>query len=151
MILDAMVNEEHLKKLHPGFGPALEFLRRPKLDELAEGRHEIDGARLYAMVVRGPGKGQKGTKLEAHRRYIDIQYSLHGFDIIGWKQASTCHNPLQPYDPQRDIQYFSDASDTWVTVPEGCFGIFYPQDAHAPNGNDGPLHKIIVKIAVDWP
>jgi biofilm protein TabA len=37
-----------------------------------------------------------------------------------------------------------------VTIPQGSFGIFYPEDAHAPMGSDGPLHKVVVKVAVDW-
>jgi biofilm protein TabA len=150
MILDVVANEERLKKLHPGFGPAFQFLRRTDLAQLPEGRQEIDGSRLYAVVIRAQGRGQKGAKLEVHRRYIDIQFSLTGFDVIGWKQTSTCRSPEQPFDEQKDVQLFLDASDSWVTIPQGSFGIFYPEDAHAPMGSDGPLHKVVVKVAVDW-
>jgi YhcH/YjgK/YiaL family protein len=150
MILDVLSNEEQLKKLHPGFGVAFQYLRGPNLDQLPEGRQEIDGSRLYAMVVRGQGRGLKGAKLEVHRRYIDIQYSLAGLDVIGWKHTATCRNPVQAYDEQKDIQFFLDAADSWVTVPQGSFGIFYPEDAHAPLAADGPIHKVIVKVAVDW-
>ena len=151
MILDVVASEEHLKQLHPGFGPALQYLRSTNLGQLTEGRQEIDGSRLYALVMRGQGRSQKGAKLEAHRRYIDIQYSIAGSDVIGWKPASTCRDPEQAYDEKKDIQYFRDAPDSWVSIPQGSFGIFYPQDAHAPMATDGPFHKVVVKIAVDWP
>ncbi len=150
MILDVVANEERLKQLHPGFSPALQYLRRTNLGELPEGRQEIDGSRLYAAVIRGQGRGQKGAKLEAHRRYIDIQYSITGSDVIGWKPTSTCRDPEQAYDEQKDIQFFRDAADSWVTIPQGNFGIFFPEDAHAPTGADGPIHKVVVKVAVDW-
>lgn len=150
MILDVVANEERLKKFHPGFGPALEYLRRTKLGELPEGRQEIDGSRLYALVIRGQGKGQKGARLETHRRYIDIQYCITGADVIGWKRAATCADPEQPYDEKKDLQFFRDAADSWVTIPEGGFGIYFPEDAHAPAAADGHLHKIVVKVAVDW-
>jgi biofilm protein TabA len=150
MILDVVANEEQLKKLHPGFGPALQFLRRADLSQLPEGRQEIDGSRLYALVIRGQGKGQKGAELEVHRRYIDIQCSITGSDVIGWKPTSTCGDPEQAYNEQKDIQFFRDAPDSWVTIPQGSFGIFYPEDAHAPTAADGPIHKVVVKIALDW-
>ncbi len=149
MILDALTNEERLRKLHPGFGAAFQFLQGTNLSELPEGRQEIDGSRLYALVIRGQGRGQKGAKLEVHRRYIDIQYSLTGPDVIGWKQASTCRSPAEDYNEAKDIQHFLDAPDSWVTVPQGCFGIYYPEDAHAPMAADGPVHKVVVKVAVD--
>jgi len=150
MILDVAANEERLKRLHPGFGPALQYLRRTNLGELPDGRQEIDGSRLYAVVIRGQGKGQKGAKLETHRRYIDIQVSITGSDVIGWKPTATCHDPEQAYDEPKDLQFFRDAADSWVTIPPGSFGIFLPEDAHAPMGADGPIHKIVVKVAVVW-
>ena len=150
MILDVVANEERLKQLHPGFGPALQYLRRTNLGQLPEGRQEIDGSRLYAVVIRGQGKGQKGAKLEVHRRYIDIQYSISGSDVIGWKPVATCHDPEQPYDEQKDLQFFRDGADSWVTIPQGGFGIYFPEDAHAPAAADGPIHKVVVKVALDW-
>jgi YhcH/YjgK/YiaL family protein len=101
-------------------------------------------------VIRGQGQGHKGAKLEAHRRYIDIQYCVTGSDVIGWKPASTCRDPEQAYDEQKDLQFFRDAADSWVTIPQGSFGIFCPEDAHAPAGAEGPIHKVVVKVAVDW-
>jgi biofilm protein TabA len=150
MILDVAANEGRLKHLHPGFGPALQYLRRTNLSQLPEGRQEIDGSRLFALVIRTQGKGQTGAKLEAHRRYIDIQCSITGSDVIGWKPVATCHDPEQPYDEQKDLQFFRDEADSWVTIPQGGFGIYFPEDAHAPMGADGPIHKIVVKVAVDW-
>src|ERR1039458_271343 len=150
MILDVVANEERLKQLHPGFGAALQYLRRTNLGELPEGRQEIDGSRLYAVVIRGQGRGQNGAKLEVHRRYIDIQCSVAGSDVIGWKPTATCHDPEQAYDEQKDLQFFRDAADSWVTIPPGSFGIYYPEDAHAPMAADGPVYKVVVKVAVDW-
>ena len=150
MILDVPANEDLLRKLHPGFRAAFQFLRETDLPQLPEGRLEIDGARLYALVVRAEGRGQAGAKLEAHRRYIDIQHSLSAPDVIGWKQISDCRNPEAAYNEAKDIQFFLDASDSWVAIPQGSFGIFFPADAHAPMASEGPIHKIVVKVAVDW-
>jgi YhcH/YjgK/YiaL family protein len=150
MILDTAANEARLKQLHPGFGAALEYLRRTDLAQLSEGRQEIDGSRLFALVIRGQGKGLKSAKLEAHRRYIDIQCSISAPDVIGWKPLAACNDSELAFDEQKDLQCFRNTPDSWVTIPAGSFGIVFPEDAHAPMGTEGPIHKIVVKVAVDW-
>ena len=150
MILNRLENSELLETLHPGFAAAFTFLQREDLDQLPAGRHEIDGPRLYAVVIRDQGRGKDRAKLEVHRRYIDIQYSVANTDLIGWKPASDCQNPEQPFNAEKGVQFYLDTPDSWIAVPEGCFGIFFPEDAHAPQGADGAIHKVVVKVAVDW-
>ena len=48
MILDVLQHSGRYASLHPGFGPAFEFLRRTDLASLPSGRHPIDGERLSA-------------------------------------------------------------------------------------------------------
>jgi YhcH/YjgK/YiaL family protein len=150
MILSSLDDARRWEKLHPAFPEAFAFLRRNGLDLLPKGRHEIDGNRLYAVVIRDQGHGKDGTKLEVHRRYIDIQYSVTAADLIGWKQTADCHDPEQPFNEERDFQLFRDTPDSWTVVPPGCFAIFFPEDAHAPQAADGAVHKVVVKVAVDW-
>ena len=150
MILSRLKSAERLEKLHPGFAAAFAFLHRGDLNQLPAGRHEIDGPQLYAVVIRGQGRGKGGVKLEVHRKYIDIQYSAMDPDLIGWKPAGDCRNPEQPFNEAKDVQFFLDTPDSWITTPAGCFGIFFPEDAHAPQAADGAIHKVVVKVAVDW-
>ena len=150
MILSRLESAERLEGLHPSFAAAFNFLRRVDLGRLPDGRHEIAGPRLFAIVIRGQGRGKDGAKLEVHRRYIDIQYSVTNPDLIGWKPTRHCGNPEQPFNEEKDIQFFLDTPDSWITTPAGCFGIFFPEDAHAPQGADGAIHKVVVKVAVDW-
>ena len=148
MILSRLENAERWERVHPGFAAGFAFLRRAGLGELPPGRHEIDGSRLYAVVIRGQGKGKDRAKLEVHRRYIDIQYSVVNPDLIGWKPAGDCRKPEQPFNEEKDVQLFLDAPDSWITTPAGYFGIFFPEDAHAPQGAEGAIHKVVVKVAV---
>lgn len=147
MILDHLDNHPLYLPVHKLFAPAFEFLRRTELADLPAGRNEIAGDSLYAMVVRGPGKGRSGTRLEAHRKYIDIQFSLVGEDEIGWKATKDCLARSTEYDAKKDIEFFTDASQTFVRVPQGHFAIFFPADGHAPMATEGPVHKVVVKIA----
>jgi biofilm protein TabA len=147
MILDTLAAAKRYERLHLGFGAAFDFLRSAPAG-LVEGRHEIDGERLFAIVAKSAGRGRVGAKLEVHRRYIDIQYCAAGHDVIGWRAQIDCREPEGPFDESRDIQFFADGPAAWLDLPSGMFAIFYPEDAHAPLGGEGEVSKIVVKVAV---
>lgn len=148
MILDALEQSVRYASLHPRFAAAFEFLRTAQLAELSLGRHDIDGDRLFALISREPGRGRAGSKLEAHRRYIDIQYVIGGDDLIGWQPTATCHTLTMPYSDERDVALWSDEPACWLTVAPGQFVIFFPSDAHAPLATTGEARKAVLKVAV---
>ena len=149
MILDRLEYADRYFELHPLFRRAFDFLRHTTLEDLAPGRHEIDGDRLYAMVAHGSGQRREEAKLEAHHKYIDIHVAIAGVDEMGWKSRALCTMPKGNYDREADAEIFVDTPDAWVAVGPGAFGIFFPRDAHAPMVGDGELHKVVVKIACD--
>ena len=150
MILDRIEMAEKYAALNPHLIKALGFLKRPDLKNLPIGRHEIDGQNSYAMVIRGQGRGRDKARLEAHRKYIDVQVVLSGVDEIGWKALDLCTSPDNPYDAEKDGLTFGDRPDAWVAVPAGSFAAFFPQDAHAPmGGSAGDIHKVVLKLAVE--
>jgi len=149
MILDTLENAGRYERLNPLFAAAFRWLRQADPSQLAPGRIEVDGERLFIVVDHKDGRGRAGAKLELHRKYIDIQLSTSGCDEIGWSPASECRAALGAFDAAKDIGKFDDAPRTWVTVPPGTFAIFFPEDGHAPLGAQGPLRKLIAKVAVD--
>jgi YhcH/YjgK/YiaL family protein len=149
MLIDYLQNADRYLPLHPGFARGLAFLRRADLAQLPDGRHEIDGERVFAIVSRGQGRGREQSLLEAHRRYIDIQFVISGEDCIGWLPISDCQRVSAPYDASEDLELFFDRPPTWLAVSTGAFAVFYPEDAHAPLATRGPIHKAVVKVAVD--
>jgi biofilm protein TabA len=150
MILDHLDQAQTYRELHPGLAQAFEFLRSADVKTLSVGKHPVDGDRLLAIVGQETGRGRNGAKLEAHRRYIDIQLCLSGDEVIGWRRLADCHDITQSHDAERDIAFFGDASEAWIALPPGHFMVFYPQDAHAPLAGSGPVHKVVMKVAVDW-
>jgi YhcH/YjgK/YiaL family protein len=112
---------------------------------------EIDGDRLFALVMRGAGKPVSEAPLETHRRYIDIQYIVSGVDRMGWKPASECR-PGRGYDEVRDLEFHDPSPEVWINVSAGRMAIFFPEDAHAPLAHTGvSLQKIVVKVARSGP
>lgn len=150
MILDRLVNADRYLNLHPGLAGGFNFLRRDDLRKLADGRHDLDGDRLFALVARDQGRGREKSLLESHRRYFDIQFVVEGADCIGWMPTADCQRISSPYDADRDIGFYFDRPETWLAVPAGAFAIFHPEDAHAPLATTGPVHKVVVKVAVQW-
>jgi len=53
---------------------ALDFLKSEDATALVDGKVEIDGDRVYAMVLSYDSRVEDdGPTFEAHRKYIDIQ------------------------------------------------------------------------------
>ncbi len=148
MILDRLRNAGRYEQTHNGFKAAFEFLKSAGLASLEPGRHAIDGDRVFVLVSRDLGRGRSGAKLEIHRKYIDIQLVVSGEEEIGWKPMAECREPEADFDPTRDLGFFRDQPDLWLPLPPGTFAVFFPEDAHAPLGGQGSLHKAIVKVLV---
>jgi len=148
MILDRLQNAGRYEQTHKGFKAAFEFLKSAKVVSLEPGRHAVDGDRVFVMINHDPGRGRSGAKLEIHRKYIDIQVVIAGHDEIGWTPAAECTQPNGQFDTTRDLGFFLDPPALWLPMPPGTFAIFFPEDAHAPLGGQGSLHKAIVKVLV---
>jgi biofilm protein TabA len=150
MIFDHLDNGLHYAALNAGFLAAFRFLMSSQTSALPVGKHSIDGDRLLAIVGSDPGRGREGARLEAHRKYIDIQLCLSGDEEIGWRRLADCRDVTDPYDAARDIVFFGDLPAIWIPLPPGHFMIFYPHDAHAPLAGAGPTQKIVMKVAAEW-
>ena len=149
MILDTLREGSRYAALHPDFARAFKFLSSAALAELPAGKHELDGERLFVIISHDPGRGRQAARLESHRKYIDIQYVVQGTDEMGWRPLATCTKIETPYDAARDVGFFAEAPESWISVGEGRFVIFWPTDAHAPLAGQGELIKAVMKVAVD--
>jgi|SRR3954463_1877553 len=158
MILDRLTNANRYTSIHPSFARAFAYLSdvnwaplisRAQGAERHSTRDPIDGERMYVSIDSGEGRGRERAVLEAHRRHIDIQFTVYGDEEIGWKPLDDCVAAAAAYDEAKDVLFFSDRPDSWLSLPAGRFAIFFPDDAHAPLGGRGTLTKAIVKIAID--
>ncbi|MDH3345958.1 MAG: YhcH/YjgK/YiaL family protein [Kiritimatiellaceae bacterium] len=147
MILDTLDHADQYVPLHPGFRAAFNFLRRTDLSELPDGKIEIDGDRVFAIINHVDGRCEKGAQLEGHRNHIDIQYLISGDESIGWRSADSLTVSVD-YNTDKDLLFFSEPSDSMVRVPPGSFAVFFPEDAHLPLVGNGPIHKVIIKILI---
>lgn len=149
MIFSALSQYSRYAPLHPLFPRAFDYIRDTDLFNLAPGRYHIVGDDLIVIAEQAPGKTREMARLEAHRKYIDIQLVLDGVEEMGWKPLADCYNPVSDYSTDKDIQFFLDAPASWIATPPDHFCIFFPEDAHAPLVGAGSMRKVIFKIAVN--
>lgn len=148
MIFSALSQADRYAAMHPLFPRAFEFIRNTDLNALSAGVHQIIDKQIFVIVEETKGRTRDAAKLECHRKYIDIQLVLEGVDEMGWKPLADCHDPVDVYNEERDIRFFNDTADSWISTPANTFCIFFPEDAHAPLVGTGKIRKLIFKIAV---
>jgi YhcH/YjgK/YiaL family protein len=148
MIIDTLENAGRYECLHTRFKAAFHFLNNTNLAAQQEGRFEIDGDRLFVLTQTYQTKPLEGGKLEAHRKYIDIQFVVSGEEYIGYAPL-TDQKPVEPFNTDKDIGFYhGDASFTKISA--GMFAIFYPNDAHLPSRylqTTTSVKKIVIKVA----
>jgi biofilm protein TabA len=149
MILDSFPLWHRYAALNPRFTQAFEFLGQLSPD-VATGRHEIDGDAVYALVQQYQTRSATGMQLEAHRRYVDIQYLVRGREAIHWAPLAGLTQIAMPYDATKDAGLFLPSADVIpVQVQAGQFAILFPDDAHAPCctwGEPADVLKVVVKV-----
>lgn len=147
-----IAESEKFKGLHPLFPKAFEFLRRPDIADLPPGKYDIDGDRCWASIQEAELKPLAERRLEAHRKFIDIQAPLTGAEDIGLAAMSAEAQAL-PFDEEKDFVLYEGVSKPVTLVP-GEFIIFFPPlDAHAPccraQGGPEKIKKVVIKILAD--
>jgi YhcH/YjgK/YiaL family protein len=140
--------ELHLYKgLGDGLAKGIDFVLNFDLS-VNDGRYEIDGDKVYAMVSSGQTKISTEPVYEAHRKYIDLQYIISGSENLGYASVGDCEIDC-PYNEEKDfLMVRGEGSE--IKVCQDDFYIAFPCDGHRPMCSDCPaeIRKLIVKVAV---
>ena len=149
MILDKISACECYKALSPEFRKAFEFLQTADFSNMENGRHPIDGDKVYVTVSEPALRDWDGGKWEAHRRYADIQAVLEGEEIIGYAPVTEL-TALAEFDSQRDFVPLA-GEGLKVTLKAGEFAVFFPQDGHKPcvRSDRSLSRKAVIKVLLD--
>ncbi|MCX6968429.1 MAG: YhcH/YjgK/YiaL family protein [Verrucomicrobia bacterium] len=150
MIIDSLAHCANYLPLHPLFPAAFDYLKQ--FDPTTpDGKYEIDGKRLFALVQRYETAPEAAKSWEAHRLYADIQYIASGREIIYHAPVEELQTSI-PYNDAKDMEKFSSEGVRSVSVgviPAGSFGIYLPQDGHKPScmveGSE-PVVKVVIKV-----
>lgn len=149
MIVDKLKNSSFYYALNDKFEKAFKFLEENNLEEMECGRYEIDGNNLFISIMEYNTVSEDKCLWEAHKKYIDIQYIIHGSEKMGYTNVHNI-NITKSYDENKDI-LFGEGRGSFINVSKGEFVIFTPNDGHMPNiniDNSQYVKKAVVKILI---
>ncbi|MDQ0106703.1 YhcH/YjgK/YiaL family protein [Chitinophaga terrae (ex Kim and Jung 2007)] len=150
MILDTLQNAHLYYRLGVRFIKAFEFLAQKDLKTMEKGKYTID-EHIFAMVNEYDTEPADNEQMEAHKKYIDVQYMVSGSELVGHDFLKD-QAPSKAYDEQADFQLFAETPMFFSRFEEGMFAIFFPTDLHMPNimvDKPRPVRKVVIKIAVE--
>ena len=148
MLIDHLENYKKQIALHPLFDAAFQYLRSIKTAELVEGKIEIKGDDLFAIIASPGTLIDENPKLEAHKVYIDIHYIIEGTELFGWKSISECDQPIDSFNDEKDYILYDNKDFSTIKLTKGSFVIVFPEDAHAPGIETTNLKKVVLKIKI---
>lgn len=147
MVIDSLENAGLYFGLGHGIEHALRFLQQDVKD-LPDGRIDIDGDNLFAIVQQYITKAPTEGFWEAHRKYIDVQFVVSGRELIGYAPAAGM--PVTEFNEERDLVKLEGTGD-FIELDANSFMILFPHDAHMPGimlPAPSPVKKIVIKVAV---
>ena len=150
MIFDDLTNLHEYNLLPP---EAYVFIEKLNL-HTPDGKYQITD-KIYANVETYLRKNEFDAILEAHKKYIDIQFLISGIERIDFTNINGL-KVLEEYDHIKDIMFFkrpkTEIGSLYLNGRN--FAVFFPQDAHAPQIDTLALQnnvkKVVIKIAVEY-
>lgn len=123
------------------------FLAETDLKNLPVGNHDIVKDRCWITVSEYLPRMSENVKVESHRKFIDLQYTLKGNEMMG-----LARNPevLMEYNEKRDVAFWTSDDITYYKAGPETFFLFFPSDLHQPSvrddGAEEMSRKVVVKI-----
>ena len=149
MIFDHINNIESYKGLSPDLYEGLKYLQQVSSD-IAVGTYQIN-PRVKAIVSEYETKMENENGYEAHRKNIDIQYLLSGEERIACLPIERLKE-TKAYNEETDAAFYAtDFKPQEMTIGNGYFAIFFPQDGHMPQLCVDKLEnvkKVVVKVKI---
>ena len=149
MIIDSLQNAPKYYGVHPLFQQAFEYIASQNLSALEIGKFDIaDGLKTINNTAQGKTAEASVAKFECHNKNIDIQLCVKGHETMGWKPRTKCVLPNGDFNDEKDVQLYFDQPDTFFTLTDNQFVVFFPEDVHAPMIGEGEITKMVIKVRI---
>lgn len=147
MVIGSLNNTARVEAMNPHFKKVFDYLKSHDLSAAPAGKIEIDGDNAWISVSEVQGKEKSVAKVETHDKYIDIQLPLVGRETFGWQAREELKQEKEEgYNAVKDITFYSDEAVLYFTLVPGQFGVFFPEDGHAPCIGEGTIKKVVAKV-----
>jgi YhcH/YjgK/YiaL family protein len=148
MIIDRLEHAARYYTEHARIEAAFHYLKTTDLTGIAPGKYPIDGDNLFAIVQEYDTMDSATEQMEAHRKYIDVQYMIAGAELVGHAMLNG-QTISKEYDAATDFLLYADAPSFFTRMDAGTFMVFFPTDLHMPcikDGDTAKVKKVVVKV-----
>ncbi len=126
------------------------FMKENDLAKLAPGKYPIDGDRCFVNVADAKTKSKDAVMIEAHKKYIDLQYMYTNAELMGLISTADAKE-IKPYNEKKDVVNYSGDKIKYYTLSGKTFFLLFPGELHQasiyPKGTETTGRKIVFKIA----
>lgn len=128
----------------------LQYLKYKDFINMEPGVYEIEGNDLYAQVMDANTDIVSNKRPEVHKKYIDVQYSPEGGEILGFAIDTGSNVVDEDLLETNDIKFYKEAeNEIFINTKPGDFLVFFPWDVHRPaciEGKPRQIRKVVVKV-----
>ena len=149
MIIDKIENSGLYLNLGKRIAKAFKYINSTNFSKVKPGRYEIENEDIFAFVNEYETKDVNDCVLEAHRKFIDIQYIYSGVELIGVAPLVN-QIPVVEYDEGKDCVFFNEEA-SFIKMTAGMFAIFFPDDLHMPGvkaDSISKVKKVVIKVRI---
>lgn len=126
------------------------FLKDNDLANMPTGKYPIDGDRCFVNVTDAKTKSPDKIQIEAHKKYIDLQYMVTGAERMGLISINNAKE-IKPYNATKDVVNYTGDKIKYYTLSGKNFFLFFPGELHKasiwPADKETVGRKVVVKIA----
>ncbi|MDB4779799.1 YhcH/YjgK/YiaL family protein [Akkermansiaceae bacterium] len=150
MIFDSLENRSRYYGINKYFIDAFNYVCT--IDENIKNGEYRTAEGLVARVFEYQTLSYEDAQWESHQNVIDLQYCINGFERIHFAQCEQL-TQVGNYDSDKDLfKYSTDRLFPYIDTGNQMFGVFFPEDAHAPqvfSQQASVVRKVVVKIPID--
>lgn len=147
------VYKEGQNFLHPTLKKALDFLKNTDFSTMEPQKIAIDGDNMYATIMDIVTEPRENKRVESHAKYIDIQFSPNGGEIIGTTMFKPEYEITEDLLEEKDNLFYKEVkNENFLLMNKGNYVILFPSDLHRPGcavDAPKPIRKVVIKVAVD--
>ncbi|WP_069999531.1 YhcH/YjgK/YiaL family protein [Cellulosilyticum sp. I15G10I2] len=146
MIVDHISNLKKYNELGLWGEKIIEFIAYFQKAKLRDGRYDILGDNLFALVQSYMTIPSDEGRWESHQEYVDLQYIVQGAEMMYWALTDTLA-VSEDHTPEKDILFYHKGPHKAALILErDMFALLLTHDAHMPCCET--LHKQKVKKIV---
>lgn len=153
MIFSSIHAHDDLNKYPQAIQKAITYLAGTDFGSMEDGVYEIDGKRMYAQVFTNTSKPVSETRPELHKKYLDVQFWINGEELFGIAPSNGVGECVEAID-ERDLYFYDGVqNESFVHATQGCYAVFFTNDAHRPgvqvDGQPLTYRKVVVKVSTE--